>query len=797
MAERFKRSLQASSKGIEKAKQALTYGALSQSALATELGVTRQTVSKFFRGQGIDRQYFVNICERLALEWDEIVAKPSSNPEPAATQESTSEIDILVQRVRRDIRASLHQRYGTVRVLDMSQPVKVSDIYTDVEVLEKISGRRRVNITDLVKLSNFAVCDRLTLRNFEEQISELEFEEKISGLEAVKRHSKLLVLGKPGLGKTMFLKYIAIQCISDRSKADQVPIFLTLKDFAEAENQPTLLDYSKQLFQEYGVEDTQVVETLLSQGRLIVLLDGLDEVKESDDSRVLKQISSFTERFYKNSFVMTCRTAAKEYGFEHFTEVEIADFSETKVVEFVSKWFQGKADYKVKTFIRNIQRSCQLRELAKKPLLLTLLCLVFEESDSFPLSRLELYREVLDVLLRRWDAKRNIKREQIDESLSSHHIEDLLSKIALTTFNQGHNFFKSRDIEQCIVKHIQNSSSLPSSSRSLKPNSETILKSIEAQYGLLVEQAKGIYSFSHLTFHEYFAAKEIVTYSDSKESPEILESLAQHVTDKRWHEVFLLTSEMLQSADSLVKLMKREIDESIAQDEYLQAFLTWVNQKSSAIATFHRPAVVRAFYFDLALTRAVDRVGGSFSLARTFDVNFTCSLDPKLSLDLALDRIFSCSHIPDKILSQALRRMVDRALDRARVVSPPLAQALQPFKEQLPTSTASVQAFKDWWENSGRTWVSYLKIITVEYRNIGHNWQFTDYQKEKLKHYYSANELLLNCLNSDCRVTPAVRQQIEATMLLPVQKSTKTFRTSQGVKKVPLASNLSKLPLHC
>ncbi|BAZ11597.1 NACHT domain family protein [Calothrix sp. NIES-4071] len=57
----------------------------------------------------------------------------------------------------------------------------------------------------------------------------------------------------------------------------------------------------------------------------------------------------------------------------------------------------------------------------------------------------------------------------------------------------------------------------------------------------------------------------------------------------------------------------------------------------------------------------------------------------------------------------------------------------------------------------------------IQHRNIGHNWQFTDSQKELLKKYYGANRLLLDCLNSDCYVSRDVRKNIEDTLLLPIK----------------------------
>jgi predicted NACHT family NTPase len=56
----------------------------------------------------------------------------------------------------------------------------------------------------------------------------------------------------------------------------------------------------------------------------------------------------------------------------------------------------------------------------------------------------------------------------------------------------------------------------------------------------------------------------------------------------------------------------------------------------------------------------------------------------------------------------------------------------------------------------------------IEHRNIGHNWQFSKQQKELLQQYYYANLLLVDCLNNNSDVIPAVRSHIEETLLLPI-----------------------------
>src|SRR4028118_956923 len=215
-----KRSLQASLQGIEQAKKSIIHNCLTQRSLAKELGITRQPVGKFFRGKPVDRNLFVQICDRLDLEWEEVIAEPPNDLKLVEEDQNLYlDIEALVQEVREKVKVTTQQRCGTMRVLDMTQPIGLGAIYTDVNILKKITGRRRLEIADLLKgfdpeLDNFDRCGlgRVT-------------EKRASGLEVVKDYPKLMILGKPGSGKTTFLKYLAIQCSSGDFLDNLVPIF--------------------------------------------------------------------------------------------------------------------------------------------------------------------------------------------------------------------------------------------------------------------------------------------------------------------------------------------------------------------------------------------------------------------------------------------------------------------------------------------------------------------------------------------------------------------------------------------
>jgi predicted NACHT family NTPase len=741
------RSLRATPEGIQRLRKAIKLNDWKQSELKDELGLkTRHSITKVLAGQPIERSTFEELCHLLGLPVEEIAASESEQ-----TAQFT-DIDALVQDIREQIRPLIQECCGTMRVLDMTQPIELEGergIYTNVNILEKLTGRRRLEIAELLQQ-----CDSAEFEHF--GLSRIT-ETRIPGLDAVERYSKLMVLGKPGAGKTTFLKYLAMQCISGRFLADHVPLFVTLKRFAETKGEPDLLDY---VCDELLQTKLDVLQCLIDAGKIFFLLDGLDEVREEDTSRVIEQIQGLANRFQQNQFVITCRIAAKDYTFERFTEVEVADFNDEQIQTFAQNWFRAKGDADRATqFIEKLEANKRIKELATSPLLLTLLCLMFEDTTSFPANRAELYKEGLDILLKKWDGKRKIEREQVYKNLSLKRKEDLLSQIALTTFENKEYFFKQRTLEDYITDFIRNLPDAKTDPEALHLDSEAVLKSIEAHHGLLVERAKGIYSFSHLTFHEYFAAREIVESRD----PEALQRLASHITEPRWREVFLLIASMMRNADELVQLMKQEIDQLLAGDEMLQQVLVWVQEKSTSVSIPHKSAVVRVFYLALDLNLAFD-LDAIFALAqartfvRTFDV----------ALDFALTSVLTYARVLDRGLNlNAFNLALAGALD----LHPRFEHKLRELKDQLlDTSWENRESFQQWWQANGQNWTEQLRAVMIEHRNIGHDWKFTDKEKDKLQQYYDANKLLVDCLNSDCYVSREVRAEIEETLLLPMSE---------------------------
>jgi hypothetical protein len=439
--------------------------------------------------------------------------------------------------------------------------------------------------------------------------------------------------------------------------------------------------------------------------------------------------------------------------------------------------------------------------LASNPLLLTLLCIVFQEAESFPSNRADLYHEGLEVLLKTWDSKRNIARDTLGQNrnlyqeLSLQNKEALLGYLAFTTFQTGNYFFKQKTIEQHISDFLRASHIFSNGLECVEIDAKLVLKAIEAQHGILVERARGVYSFSHLTFHEYFTAKQIADcYQVGEHSA--FSTLVSHICDQEWNEVFLLTITMLRNADILIAMMKAKIDSLINTDQEIKKFLRWLGERAvfainnpTLPGLYYKPAIVRSYHSFLLLDD-VDIKFSAISIGSA--INQTSEIDsPVMNTSIVEDsqkamvkvvstaadneRAIAIAIVVASSIHDSLETVTERtvavtgAIDKAIELTDDsqLKKSLSDLRMQLPPISNEAEVLKDWWQNHGFLWISHLKDAQIKFRHLEHNFRFSYAQIELLQRYYRASLLLINCLNTECCVSTLVRDEVEASLLLP------------------------------
>ncbi|MFI6791980.1 NACHT domain-containing protein [Nonomuraea sp. NPDC050383] len=114
--------------------------------------------------------------------------------------------------------------------------------------------------------------------------------------------TRLVVLGEPGSGKTSLVMRFALACLSAREQAGPVPVILRLSTWTPS-SRPIVGWIYARLVKDYDYDPAEP----LSLDRLLLILDGLDEMPASERELALTQINAaFSAR---HPLVLTSRTA--------------------------------------------------------------------------------------------------------------------------------------------------------------------------------------------------------------------------------------------------------------------------------------------------------------------------------------------------------------------------------------------------------------------------------------------------------------------------------------------------------
>lgn len=378
----------------------------------------------------------------------------------------------------------------------------------------------------------------------------------------------LVVLGDPGAGKSLLVKYCLVKLLQGEGKElglrELIPFRIELRKYNQEKQKQniTILNYLKHLIhQEYQIETSDsLLNKIFESKKTIFFFDGLDEIFDLHaKSETQKDIETFAATRPHTKVIITSRFI----GYQHttassanFLEVAIQEFDSKQIETFVKKFYSSQIanptirKEEVESFLQQSKAIDQ--ELIKNPLTLSLITILAINHLEIPESKLEIYESCTKTLVDTRDRK---EKELNDNPLihESSHKRRTFGKLAYWQY-EAQSEKKEVTYEKAIavLAEYLNEKEEFEDSEEAKDAAENFLEYAERR-SIYFEN-----NFTHKTFLEYYTADFIyIRYHSKGKYRERDEIITRYLSNPFWSVVFELL---------IAKIDKEQEDNEVLDD---------------------------------------------------------------------------------------------------------------------------------------------------------------------------------------------------------------------------------------
>ena len=490
------------------------------------------------------------------------VTQAGLTAEQAAAIEARYRADLVKELAWHDFR-------GILQVKRIPR-LPLADIYLELSLLSSQDKEERLRSQE--RLLELDEAQRMA----EE---ERRLQERVS--DGLARSNRLVILGGPGAGKTISLRFITLMLAHGYGAArlgldaPYIPLMVRLADYARALKDDTALSVGNYLRTYIGrayeshPRLPEFLRLALEQGSCMILLDGLDEVGDdpaqgrSLRAEVVKRVQQFADRWCDdercNRLIVTSRIEGywddPLRGFDH---VQLSPLRPPDEVEaFLLRWYaahertydpdpalaERKARERVGQLLPQVLAWPSVRRLAANPLLLTILALIHENVGKLPNRRIELYEICAQTLIESWRQAQTGLPSALLAELGGKTVIRLMAPLAYWLHDKHPGGAASYEAWQEQLATVLCREGFEEEAQTI---ARRFLHHARHEAGLLAERGLGQFGFFHLTFEEYLAAREMAR----QRAEERREMLRAHWEDPRWREVILLAAGQLGIAEA-------------------------------------------------------------------------------------------------------------------------------------------------------------------------------------------------------------------------------------------------------
>lgn len=324
-----------------------------------------------------------------------------------------------------------------------------------------------------------------------------------------------IIRGTGGSGKSTLLKYLFLETIKQES---YIPLFIELNELNNYDLtvSSNFIEIICEILTTFGSElqKDQLIR-LLESGKVVIFLDGYDELKFDNVKPFVTIFGKFCKRFPNNNYILTSRPNTDFREFQRFAVFQISELTIEQSISLIKKlnYSESKvADEFIKELNDNLYNTH--KSFASNPLLLTLMLINFTHYRKIPEKIHIFYQEAFDTLYRLHDSRKPgmYSREfNTLNDLPKDVFMNTILEISIISYLKSQTSFKEDELI-----HMINEKQFEFDSKDY----------IDDLISICIFYREGDrISFVHKTFQEYFSAKYLEQLPDIKRYSQVGEYL--------------------------------------------------------------------------------------------------------------------------------------------------------------------------------------------------------------------------------------------------------------------------------
>lgn len=311
----------------------------------------------------------------------------------------------------------------------------------------------------------------------------------------------MVLEGTVGQGKSIFMRYLTSQ---EARQGQRIPLFYELR---RLDDNDTLTNALSKQINNWIIEfEESDFDRVAKTGKLVLFLDGFDEVPNDKVKKLLNEIEGWCERYPNMQIIVSSRPDADIQRSNYLKVFKLSEYRFYEQSLLIDKLVEDSESNKLlKQAIKD--SNTEIQDLLKTPLMVTLFVMNYRGSLEIPTNQHEFYKNLFTILISRHDKTKPGFRREANSGLNEVELQEIFEEFCFITFSMDILVFDDSKAIEVIKECLDN--------QNIRDNPRLVLRDLSRNLCLILKDGLD-YTFIHKSIQEFYYASFVYNQPEMK-----------------------------------------------------------------------------------------------------------------------------------------------------------------------------------------------------------------------------------------------------------------------------------------